>query len=190
VDVTRKAVEHSDDRQWIVRAREGDRTAFTILVDRYWGRIYRWLFALGHHAQLAEDLTQDVFLKAWLALPEFEGDGFRAWLFRIAANAFRDSQRGPRGLAPQPLPESASTAEQGPVATALEKECRALVEQACARLPEHFRAVLLLRTQEDLSFAEIAAIVGATEETVRWRLFRARQLLLRELGPYLDKKNP
>src|SRR5262249_40714408 len=78
---------------WIEQARAGDRAAFTALVDVYWGRIFRWLRGMTRCSHLAEDLTQDVFLKAWTALASFEpGTSFRAWLFRIAANRFVDTR--------------------------------------------------------------------------------------------------
>src|SRR4051794_12058447 len=62
-------VTQHEEGKWIALAREGDRGAFAALVELYWHRIHRWLFALTRHAHLAEDLTQDVFVKAWLALP-------------------------------------------------------------------------------------------------------------------------
>src|SRR5262249_54172389 len=99
-------------------------------------------------------------------------------------------RRGPRSAPPRPLPERLASREQGPVAAVLSQESQTLVADACARLPDHFRAPFLLRTQEDLSFTEIAHALGLTEETVRWRVFKARQLLLEELGPYLDRKRP
>ncbi len=89
---------HPDEPQLIRRAREGDREAFADLAGCYWGRLHRWLAALTHNAHTAEDLTQDVFLKAWVKLRSFRArTHFRAWLFRIAGNCYLDSRRGPRG---------------------------------------------------------------------------------------------
>lgn len=178
------------EHQWIRQAQAGDRQAFAALVDRYWPRIYRWLFGLTRQTHAAEDLTQDVFLKAWTALPKFEGTfGFRAWLFRIASNSLIDSRRGPRGARSDPLPDSLTTHEPGPVAAVLSKESQTLVEEACTRLPSKLKTAFLLRTQEEMSFEEIGQVLGVTEETVRWRVFKARHVLLNELKHYLDGKS-
>lgn len=182
-------MEPSAEHQLIRRAQAGDRQAFAELVGLYWPRINRWLFGLTRNTHAAEDLTQDVFLKAWSALGTLKGDGgFRAWLFRIAHNGLIDSQRGPRARATRPLPATLTAREPGPVATVLSQESQTLVHDACTRLPPLLRAAFLLRTQEELSFAEIAQVLDASAETVRWRVFKARQLLLHELGAYLDGK--
>jgi RNA polymerase sigma-70 factor (ECF subfamily) len=182
-------VDEPTEPQWINQARAGDRQAFAKLVNLYWPRIYRWLYGLTRNTHLAEDQTQDVFLKAWSALGSFEGtSGFRAWLYRIAGNALIDSKRGPRSVVPQQLPDTLTTHEPGPVMTVLGKESQTVVHEACGRLPLKFRSAFLLRTQEELSFAEIAQALEITEETVRWRVFKARQMLLDELKPYLDGK--
>jgi RNA polymerase sigma-70 factor (ECF subfamily) len=183
-------VDEPEEQQRIAQAQAGDRQAFAALVHAYWPRIYRWLCGLTGNGHLAEDLTQDVFLKAWAALGSFTGTGFRAWLFRIASNALIDSRRGPRSAKSLPLPDALPDREPGPVATALLRESQTQVQDACDRLAEKFRGPFLLRTQEKLSFEEIAQVFGITEETVRWRVFKARQLLLNELKHYLDDKLP
>jgi RNA polymerase sigma-70 factor (ECF subfamily) len=170
------------------RAQRGERAAFATLVDTYWTRLYRWLFGLTHDAHAAEDLTQDAFLKAWSKLGTFRaGTHFRAWLFRIAHNALLDRQRGGRGVRPQPLPESLSTHEPEPVTTLVTQELQTQLRAALEQLPARLRAPFLLRTQEELAFSEIAQILSVTEETARWRVFKARRLLLHQLGDALDQ---
>jgi RNA polymerase sigma-70 factor (ECF subfamily) len=182
-------VDQTPEHQWITQAQAGDKQAFAALVDLYWPRIYRWLYGLTGNTHTAEELTQDAFLKAWTALPSFQGSsGFKAWLFRIAGNKLIDSRRGPRGIAPEVLPDSLATREQGPVAAVLSQESQTVVQEACARLPNKLKEAFLLRTQEEMSFEEIGAVLGVTEETVRWRVFKARHLLLNELKHYLDEK--
>jgi RNA polymerase sigma-70 factor (ECF subfamily) len=145
------------------------------------------LTGLLGNSHAAEDLTQDVFLKAWAALPGFQGSGgFRAWLFRIAENSLIDSRRGPRGIPPSPLPETLAARDPGPIATVLGRESQTLVLDACSRLPAKLRSALLLRTQAGLTFEEIAEVLQVSEETVRWRVFKARHLLMNELKAHLD----
>src|SRR5262249_484500 len=85
-------------------AQEGDRRAFAALVERYWDRLYRWLYHLTHDCHAAEDLTQETFLKAFAALDSFRaGTNFRAWLFRIGHNSFANQRRvAPRARPPIP----------------------------------------------------------------------------------------
>jgi RNA polymerase sigma-70 factor (ECF subfamily) len=187
----RVSVHDPEEQSWILRAQAGDREAFARLVDRYWVRIYRWLLNLTRNSHAAEDLTQDAFVKTWNKLTTFQaGTHFRAWLFRLAMNCFLDSRRGPRGNQPETLPAAVASREPDPVATLLTQETQTLVQMALDKLPVQFRAPILLRMQEDLSFQEIARVLDLTEETARWRVFKARKMLLKELGPTLDRDKP
>jgi RNA polymerase sigma-70 factor (ECF subfamily) len=183
-------VDHPEEQHDVRQAQAGNRESFAALVDRYWPRIYRWLYGLTRCSHTAEDLTQEVFLKAWVALPALQsGSTFRPWLFRIARNALADSQRASPAVLLRPLPE-ALAAGPSPFEVAVGREGQALLHDACARLPFHFRSALLLWTQEGLSYGEISQALDVTEETARWRVCRARKLLLKALGSYLDKKAP
>jgi RNA polymerase sigma-70 factor (ECF subfamily) len=180
-----------DDHEWVRRAQAGDRQAYAALVERYRGRVWGWLVRLTGDPELADDVTQEALLKAWKALGSFlPGASFRAWLFGIARHALVDARRGPRGVAPRPLPESLAGREPPPDQAAVEREGEALLLDACAALPEHFRAPFLLWAQEELSFAEVAEALGLAEPTARWRVFKARLLLVERLGKYLDRKVP
>jgi RNA polymerase sigma-70 factor (ECF subfamily) len=189
--VAGKAVAHDEEHLWVLQAQAGDQPAFAALVERYWPRVRRWLHGLCDGRPEADDLTQEAFLKAWAGLRSFQaGTHFRAWLFRIARNCLVDWQRR-RCAAPQEaLREYLTAREPGPVATLVGRETQARVAAAVARLPQLLRAPFLLRTQEELGYREIAQVLELTEETVRWRVFKARQVLLQELGPYLDRESP
>lgn len=178
---------NAEEHELIRQAQDGDRQAFGTLVDAYWGPIYRWLHGLARDAHTAEDLTQEVLVKAWTKLASFQpGTHFRAWLFRIAGNHYLDSRRSRRSIRPQQLPDALQTCDPDPVAILLGRETQTRVEVALAEVPASFRGAFLLRTQEQLSFQEIAEILGLTEETARWRVFKARRLLLEKLGAALD----
>jgi len=184
-------VSPEDEQLWIVRSQAGDRAAFAALVGRYWPCIQRWLQGLTQDVQLAEDLTQDTFLKVWSRLETFApGTNFRAWLFCIARHALIDSRRCGRSPPGGQLPAGCPTPEPGPVSTLIGRETQTLVQQAVARLPLAFRAPFLLRTQEELSYREAAEVLGLNEETIRWRVFKARKLLLEALRGALDPERP
>lgn len=172
------SVRPEDEGRWINAAREGDGEAFAQLVQCYWGRLYRWLVQLTHDRHAAEDLAQDAFLKAWTHLERFQvGTNFRAWLFRIAHNALVNSRRGPRARRAE-MPEDLPGEAPGPEELALERETLERVGCALTELPTDWRAALLLRIDEGLSFRQIATVTETTEETARWRVFKARQKLM------------
>lgn len=181
-------MDHADDATLVARAQAGERAAFTLLVDRYWPRVYRWLYGVLRNQQGAEDLCQDAFVKAWVGLGELQDrTRFRPWLFRIVRNCWTDRQRMRREKT-LPLPELAC--RHDPAEPVLDREGAALLDEALARLPDEYRAAFLLWTQEGLPYATIAEVLATTEETARWRVCKARRLLLQQLSAYLDRKTP
>ena len=172
-----------DEADLIRAAQAGDRPAFAVLIERYWDRLYRWLCRLTRDVTNAEDLTQETFLKAFAAVNRFQaGSNFRAWLFRIGHNNFVNQRRATRHNR-QPLVPEIAEETQGPVGEMLSREALTLIAEAVAKLPSDFRGALTLRVDEGLSFREIAAVMGITEETARWRVFKARQKLMAVLAP-------
>jgi RNA polymerase sigma-70 factor (ECF subfamily) len=175
-----------EESDWIAAAQAGDRQAFGRLVERYWDRLYRWLYHLTRDRHQAEDLVQETFLKVLAALDSFRpGSNFRAWLFRIGHNNFVNLKRAERRTG-HPLPEdTAGSPVAAPPETAADREAVRVVAKAVAELPIEFRSALMLRADEGLSFREVAAVLRITEETARWRVFKARQKLMKVLAPEL-----
>ena len=181
----------SGETELIRRAQRGDRDAFTVVIKHYWERLYRWLYHLTHHLHTAEDLAQETFLKAFAHLSTFRrGSNFQAWLYRIAFNAFLNQRRTATRMTRQPFPETLPDDEAGPDELAISHETRQLLARAVGRLPGEFRAALLLRVEQGLSFREIADILETTEQTARWRVYKARQKLLHALAPQMDREKP
>jgi RNA polymerase sigma-70 factor (ECF subfamily) len=180
------SVEPTEEAEWIRDAQSGDRSAFARLVERYWDRLYRWLYHLTRDRHAAEDLTQETFLKTLAAIKSFRpGSNFRAWVFRIGHNNFVNKKRAERRTR-QPLPDDLASDDIGTVeATTENREALEAVARAVAELPADFRAALTLRVEEGLSFRDVARILNTTEETARWRVFKARQKLMTVLAPEL-----
>ena len=177
------------DEAQIDRVRNGDRAAFAGLVDRYWDRICGWIFRLGGSRHVAEDVTQEAFLKAWVALPQYEpGSGFRAWLFRIARNTYLDHCRRREEAPGGTTFDLALGREPEPIEVAQERELVDAIEQGVHELADEFRTPFLLRTVESMAYSEIAEILTLNEDTVRWRIFKARQLLLKQLDSHVAPK--
>jgi RNA polymerase sigma-70 factor (ECF subfamily) len=152
------------------------------VVEKHWQAVYRLLHRLAGNDADAEDLTQETFLRA-LQKPETfaAGTNMRAWLMRIATNAFIDLQRKRKAARAEPLRDDPA-APTRPEAGAMESmELGGLLEKAIARLPDAQRAVFLLRSREGLSFGQIAEAFGVSEETARWHMFQARKQLMADL---------
>jgi RNA polymerase sigma-70 factor (ECF subfamily) len=176
------------EHRLIVAAQQGDRAAFAQLVERYWDRLYRWLYHLARDQHTAEDLVQESFLKAFAGIKTFQaGTNFRAWLFRIAHNNYVNQCRA-TAYRRQALPENLADSQQGPPDQVIHAEMLQNLGRAIQRLPTEFRAALLLRVEEGLSFRQIAEVLDLTEETARWRVFKARQKLLSLLAPPQEQK--
>jgi RNA polymerase sigma-70 factor (ECF subfamily) len=173
-----------DEAEWIRAAQAGDRAAFARLVERYWDRLYRWLYQLTRDRHAAEDLTQETFLKALAALGSFRaGSNFRAWVYKIGHNNFVNQKRSERRVKVS-LPDDLPGRDGAEVEAGSEnREALEAVNAAVAELPPDFRAALMLRVNEGLSFRDVARILKTTEETARWRVFKARQKLLQVLSP-------
>ncbi len=172
--------EDPTESQWIACAQDGDKAAYGQLVEHYQRLIVSVVYRQGLDLAEAEDVAQEAFVKAWLALPSYKPalGSWRAWLCRIAINLAIDFHRRqrPRQDLDEALPDPAS----GPADQA-EAALRAkAVRTALAQLPEASRAALILKEYADLSYAEIAAALNIPMGTVMSRLNYARRRL-REL---------
>jgi RNA polymerase sigma-70 factor (ECF subfamily) len=178
----------ADEHRLIVAAQQGDRPAFAQLVEHYWDRLYRWLYRLTRDQHTAEDLVQESFLKAFAGLKRFQaGTNFRAWLFRIAHNNYANQCRAAAHRR-QALPEDLPDSQRDPLDQAISAEMLQSLGRAIQRLPTEFRSALLLRVEEGFSFRQIAEVLDLTEETARWRVFKARQKLLSLLAPRQEQE--
>jgi RNA polymerase sigma-70 factor, ECF subfamily len=182
------------ERELIERARAGDEDAFADLVTAHADRVYGALRRLGLDAGEADEVSQEVFLRAWRGLGRFEGRARLAtWLYRIAFNEAQRqlARRGPPPVEPDPegedpvesLPEASRL---GPEARALDHEFEAILEQALAQLPADWRAAVVLRDIEGLSTREAAEVVSARPAAFKSRLHRGRMRLRALLEPYLE----
>ena len=153
--------------------------ALTALVDQHWAAVYRLTYHLCGNVHDAQDLTQETFLKAIAARSSFAaGSNLKAWLLRIASNTFLDLRRRRQTARARPMEaEPAVTFADG----VEDSETMALLSSAIAELDDTQRAIFLLRTQEDLSFREIAEMLNTTEETARWHMLQARRRLMKRL---------
>ncbi|MCK9487138.1 MAG: sigma-70 family RNA polymerase sigma factor [Dehalococcoidia bacterium] len=168
-------------RPLVDRAKTGDAEAFGALYDRFRPEIFRYLVVRVRDQDVAEDLVQQVFLKAWRAIPRYEHRGapFRAWLYRMAHNQMVDffrTRRPTTDLEGVDLPEPSEAEER-----VLVGEMNDALQAAMERLSEDHREVLVLRFLMEKSAREIGEIMGRKEVTVRGLQMRALLALRREI---------
>ena len=154
----------------------GQMWSFERIYDEYKTPIYNYIYHLVGNREQADDLTQDTFLKAFKALPKMDANlKLSAWLYRIATNTAYDALRRRKLIAWMPWQdldhEPADVESADPQETIGTSE---LVHAALKRMPSHYRAALLLYTQEGFSYAEIATTLNIAESGVKMYLSRAR----------------
>lgn len=148
------------------------------LYEQYQREVYLYLYAMCRNADAAEDLLQETFLKALLALPE-NHENFRAWLYKVARNLYFNYRKKEKRIVLQEedLRENGQDEPEHPVEMLIRSEQNRLLYQALAGLEEKKREVLTLRYFGGLSQKEIASVLHLTPENVRVLAYRARQEL-------------
>ena len=180
--------QEATDERLLEEAANGNTAAFQILYERYRGPIFRFAYRLLGSVEAAEDVAHDCFLGLIKEPGRFDSSraSLRTYLYAAARNqaAKRYQSFGRETALEELLDEPLGADRQGPMAQVLENELAGEVERAIASLPPLQREALVLFEYEDLSLAEIAAVVGADSGTVKSRLFRARERLRVRLDRY------
>jgi RNA polymerase sigma-70 factor (ECF subfamily) len=177
-----------DETFLLARARQGDLAAFEEVVRRYQRRVYGVALRIVRAHDVADDVAQEAFVRAWRSLDRFDlGRPFGPWVCRIAANLAVNHVRSPRARE-EALPDGHAetpSGDPGPLGRVLDAEAKRVLDEAVAGLGPEQRAVFVLRAVEEMSYEEIAEALGISPGTVMSRLFRARARLARALAPYL-----
>lgn len=180
------------DEELVSSCQSGSLAAFNALYERYHDAIFRFCYRMVGNADDADDIAQDVFVRAHRGLPRFRGDcRFTTWLYRIATNLCIERRRSAR---PAPLPLDAPGVQEmlcvpmpgsDPVAVAERRFTEEAIAATIRELPAHHRAVVVLRDVEGLSYDEMAHALGCSVAAVKVRLHRARELLRKRLRSLL-----
>lgn len=180
-----------DDFRLVALAQQGDMRAYDALVTRHRGRIYAMIRNMIHQEADAWDLSQEVFVKAWQALPKFEARArFSTWLYRIAHNSVYDWVRKRKVESVGELNDEIFEREQihsssmttpsggeAPDASMAQGELRKKIAAALQKISPEHRQVVLLKDVQGLSYKEIADVMSCEIGTVMSRLYYARQKL-------------
>ncbi len=181
-----------DDEALVRAAQAGDLDAFNILVQRHERPVFNVALRLLRDVGLAEDATQDAFIRAWQNIGTFQTGSVRSWLYKIATNRaydmLRASARRPAGsleaeiVEIEPIWASGGQGEESPDAHALRRELSIYLERALTALPEDQRMVVMLVDVQGLDYHEVAEAMGIALGTVKSRLSRARAKIRQALA--------
>lgn len=186
-----------DDKELVLKAQRGDVPAFEELVERYHGKIYGLTYNMTSNREDAEDLTQEVFVKAFEALPRFKGkSSFYTWIYRIAVNKtinYRKKRNRKRALSLDQFDQDIKTddvyhdltTKGSPLRNISLSELQEKLNEALQHLSEKHRTVVVMHDMQGMPHEEIAKVVGASVGTVRSRLFYARRQMQTELSEFV-----
>lgn len=189
--------EQLDDRALVERILGGDRDRFGELVSRYEKRVINYVYRITHRYEDAHDLTQDIFVKVYLALDRYDPKyQFSTWLFRIAQNSAIDALRK-KTISEVPLTRTTDEEPGGkerefadtgisPYRALKNKQLGAAIDKAVGKLPPDYRELIQLRHFAELSYEEIASMKKLPLGTVKNKLFRARNLLKEALDAFVE----
>ena len=160
------------------------REAFELLMDRFQDKVFRLAFSMVRNETMAEDLTQDVLMRIWKALPGYHGDAsLSTWIYTITRNTCLTEikKRNARPTVSFDEPEFAETLEKLPGCQTSDREAgiEPDIQVMLARLPEKYRQVITLFYLEQKSYEEVSAMLGIPMGTVKTFLFRAKKELLK-----------
>jgi RNA polymerase sigma-70 factor (ECF subfamily) len=189
--------ERQVDQELVTRVQRGDKKAFDLLVLKYQHKVANLVSRYIRNPSETLDVTQEAFIKAYRALPNFRGESaFYTWLYRIAINTAKNFLVA-QGRRPPASDLDADTAEQMDVGARLQEnstpennllqdEIADTVRQAIEELPDDLRTAITLRELEGLSYEDIARAMSCPVGTVRSRIFRARAAIDAKLAPLLE----
>jgi len=186
-------VVRDDDKELIERAMRGDERAYRDLLERYQRPVYNICLRMVRNEQEAQDLAQDAFVKVFGMLDRYNPSyAFSNWLFKITSNLCIDSMRKRRvDTVPMDQPISSEKGEyerqyespsDDPEEVMVKGQKMRMLAKAIDQLPEHYRIMIVLRHQEDLSYEEIAEALEVPLGTVKARIHRAREMLKSRLA--------
>lgn len=176
------------DEQLIDAYRKGDEAALVTLIERHFKSIYAYVYRFVHNATEAEDIVQETFIKVWRQLDRFkDGAGIRPWLFRIARNTAIDYLRKKKHIPFSYFSEEGEEVVFADTSTdlleeSIAREQNAVLNGAIDQLPAHYREIIVLRAEQDLTFEEIATLLDKPLNTVKSSYRRGLLLLQKNMN--------
>ena len=188
-----------EDQRLLQSVKKGNKKAFDTLVLKYQQRVIQLVSRYVHNPSDALDITQEAFIKAYRAIPNFRGDSaFYTWLYRIAVNTAKNHlvSKARRSANKEVEPELAEQFEvdsllkdpDSPEHLVLTEEIRQTIVKALDKLPQELKQAIMLRELEGLNYQEIAEKMDCPVGTVRSRIFRAREAIDKAIEPLINQQ--
>jgi len=182
------------DERLALEAKMGSREAFSELVRRYRERIYHTIFRFTRHSGDADDLAQETFMTAYESVKKFEQkSSFYTWIYRIAVNRtlnFLKKSKKERGrekyIEGNAHAEAPRSQVFSPEIDSEGKELGEKMDEAIRSLPAAYQSAFVLVSFQGMTHAQAATVLGCSENTVSWRMHKARKMLQDRLKPFLS----
>lgn len=175
------------DIELVAEIKAGNSAALAEVIELYQKKVYNSAYAIVGNPQDAMDIAQDTFIRAWSRIGTWRGEtGLAPWLCRIAANLAIDFLRKHKRLIPVADIKSHQEVQPSVEADLLREETKFQLEQAVAALPLEYRQLVILRHSGEMSYQEMADLLGLSLSQVKNRLLRARQMLRKSLMGRVD----
>ncbi len=182
---------NNPDLQLVQKAVKGNRKAFTTLFNKYFQSVYNFALTLSRDPAMAEDLTQEAFIRAHANLERLGPPwNFRAWIFRLTRNYFIDLTRKERGVDPLEEDVPVISPGPGPEKETMSRETADRVQSTLGRMNVQYREILVLRELNEFSYAEIGEILSLSPSNVKVSLHRARAAFQESYGIRLLLEDP
>ena len=195
--------ESLSDEELMLRVQAGEKACFDLLVKRYKNRLFNYLLRLVRDPDLAEELAQDAFVRAYVNADKYRTIArFSTWLYTIATNLVRNRYRQKKRRPPilslffrtgdgdEEMVQDIADEAPDPAAQAVASDLQRVIAEATGQIPERYREPFVLREVNQLSYEEIAAVTGLKLGTVRSRINRARNHFRKIIEPLLEDPSP
>lgn len=182
-----------EDKELVAQAKAGNLDSFGQLIERYHGQLYKMISRFVSNHEDVDDLMQETWMHAWRSLSTFREEAhFYTWIYRIAMNVTINFLRKKKREGQKESFEDWKKSQEAKLSPfSLENnldmsEFKAKLEEALRTLPLPYRSAFILVTQQGLNYRQAAEILGCSENTIAWRMHKARQWLQKKLKPYFS----
>lgn len=178
-----------DEAVLIRRAKAGDMDALNVLLEPYWDPVFRLAYRVTGHAEDAEDLTQEAFMRVVQRLASYRGEcAFRTWVYRVALNTCLTARRRKRLPAADVEAMDLKDSQPSPEDWALGRELQERIREEIQKLRAVYREAILLRWVAEMPYEEIAETLQVSVNTARLRVSRGMSQLRKRLRPWINEE--
>jgi RNA polymerase sigma factor (sigma-70 family) len=177
VKADRKGGSEIQDEALIAKVKKGDEHAFRLLIEKYRDYLFKMVYSIIRNEKDAEDVTQEVFVRIYFSLPQYQSQGFKTWITRIAVNYAIDVKRKMQRQREEVLESIEAEANESVELPVIKKEERKRIRERLSEIPPNYRDVIYAYYIDEKSYQEIANEQNVEVKTIETKLYRARRWL-------------